>query len=66
MKSATRRFVKRLDLERHLRAHGCIHVCEGGSHAFGKTPPIRFWSQGQESEKGSESVKNPQPVNRDG
>jgi mRNA interferase HicA len=30
--------VKRLDLERHLRAHGCFLVREGGNHSIWKNP----------------------------
>jgi hypothetical protein len=30
--------LKRLDLERHLRAHGCVMVREGENHAIWKNP----------------------------
>jgi mRNA interferase HicA len=30
--------VKRLDLERHLRAHGCFLAREGGNHPIWKNP----------------------------
>jgi predicted RNA binding protein YcfA (HicA-like mRNA interferase family) len=30
--------VKRLDLERHLREHGCVFLREGGNHAIWRNP----------------------------
>ena len=30
--------MKRLDLERHMRAHGCALVREGGNHSIWKNP----------------------------
>ena len=30
--------MKLLDLQRHLRAHGCHHEREGGSHTLWKNP----------------------------
>jgi predicted RNA binding protein YcfA (HicA-like mRNA interferase family) len=30
--------MKRLDLERHLAAHGCFLAREGGNHAIWKNP----------------------------
>jgi predicted RNA binding protein YcfA (HicA-like mRNA interferase family) len=30
--------VKRLDVERHLRAHGCLFAREGGGHTLWKNP----------------------------
>ncbi|MBS1884873.1 MAG: type II toxin-antitoxin system HicA family toxin [Actinobacteria bacterium] len=30
--------MKRVDLERHLRRHGCTLLREGGSHAIWKAP----------------------------
>ena len=34
------RFVKLLDLERHLRAHGCRFAREGGAHTLWSNPSV--------------------------
>ena len=30
--------MKRLDVERHLREHGCVFAREGGAHSLWKNP----------------------------